>query len=129
MNLTFVDRLVVVWAHELVDQEEVISILRRKLAANVEVCLFVVDSLLLIGDYFDVAALAWGAQVAFNSLFKCLVGGCDYFVDCKLNLSYEVMACIVVQSVKVINIINDDSIVFTLFKVIWNFEVLDPFWI
>ena len=129
MNLTLVDGLVVVWAHELVNEEEVISILGSKFAANVEVCFLVVDSLLLICNYLYVAALASGTLVALNALLKCLIGGSNNFVHCKLNLSNEIMACIVVQSVKVINIINDNSIVLALLKVIWNFKVLNPLWI
>ena len=129
MNLTLVDGLVVVWAHELVNEEEVISILRSKFAANVEVGLLIIGSLLLIGCDLDVAALASGALVAFNALFKCLIGGSDNLVDSELNLSYKVVASVVIQSVKVINIIDYDAIVFTLLKVIWNFKVLNPLWI
>lgn len=88
MNFTLVDGLVVVWAHELVNEEEVISILRSKFTANVEVCFFVVGSLLLIGNDFDIAALARGTLVALNALLKCLVGGSDDLVDSELNLSY-----------------------------------------
>ena len=88
MNLTLVDGLVVVWAHELVDEEEVVSILRSKFAANVEVCLFVVDSLLLISDDFDIATLASGTLVALNALLKCLIGGSHNLVDSELNLPY-----------------------------------------
>lgn len=129
MNLTLVDGLVVVWAHELVNEEEVISILRSKFAANVEVGLLIIGSLLLIGSDLDVAALASGALVALNALLECLIGGSDNLVDSELNLSYKVVASVVVQSVKVINIINYDAKVFTLLKVIWNFKVLNPLWI
>ena len=129
MNLTLVDGLVVVWAHELVNEEKVISILRGKFATNIEVGFLIVCSLLLIGGDLDVAALAGGTLVALNALLKCLIGGSNNLVHCKLNLSNEIMACIVVQSVKVINIINDDSIVLALLKVIWNFKILNPLWI
>jgi len=88
LNLTLVDGLVVVWAHELVNEEEVVSILRRKITANVEVCLFVVDSLLLISDDSDIATLASGALVALNALLKCLIGGSHNLVDSELNLPY-----------------------------------------
>jgi hypothetical protein len=126
LNLTLVDGLVVVRAHELVDKEEVVSILRREFAANIEVGLLIVASRLLIGDNLDVAALASGALVALNALLECLVGGSDNLVDGELNLSYEVMASIVACIVKVINIIDYDAIVFALLKVIWNFKVLNP---
>ena len=127
LDLTLVDGLVVVGAHELVDQEEVVSILRRELTANVEVGLLVVGSLLLISSDLDVAALAGGTLVALNALLEGLVGGSDDLVDGELNLSNKVVSGIVVQSVEVINIIDYEAIVFALLKVVWNFKVLNPF--
>ena len=108
------------------DQEEVVSILRRELTANVEVGLLVVGSLLLISCDLDVAALAGGALVALNALLEGLVRGSDDLVDGELNLSHKVVSGIVVQSVEVINIIDHDAIVLTLLKVVWDFKVLDP---
>ena len=88
MNLTLVDGLVVVWAHELVNEKEVISILRSKFTANVKVCFFVVGSLLLIGDDFDITTFSSSALVAFNALFKCLISGSHNLVNSELNLPY-----------------------------------------
>ena len=57
-DLALVDGLVLAWAHELVDQEEVEAVLRRKGAAQLEVGLLVVDALALISNDLDRPALA-----------------------------------------------------------------------
>ena len=56
-DLALVDGLVLAWAHELVDQEEVEAVLRRKGAAQLEVSLLVVDTLALVCNDLDRSAL------------------------------------------------------------------------
>ena len=57
-DLALVDGLVLAWTHELVDQEEVEAVLRRKGATQLEVGLLVVDALALISNDLDRPALA-----------------------------------------------------------------------
>ena len=65
-DLALVDRLVVSWAHEFVNEEKVEAVLRGERSTQLEVCFLIVNALALICDDLDRAALTSGPLVALE---------------------------------------------------------------
>ena len=109
------------------NQKEIHSLGARELTLHLEVELLIVESLLLITSDLDLAAAADWSLTALKVLNESLISGSDDLMECKLQLTDLVVTGIVVKIVKVIDIVHDDLILFTLLKVILHVEGLDPF--
>ena len=129
LDLTLVDWLVDARSDELVDQEEVVSIVRVELAVELEVHLLVVLSLLLLAGDFDDTALSCRPLVTLKGPGEGLVGCCDDLVEGKFNLSGKIVRLEVVWIIEVLDVVNDGLVVLTLLKVVVYLETFDPLWI
>lgn len=80
----------------------------------------------MISNDFDGSTLASRSLAALKRLNQSLVRRGDNLVHGKLYLADKVVASVVSQIALIIDIVDDDSVVFSLLKVILDLETFDP---